>query len=69
MISWEASRSIFAPFRRKRYAGLEAVRKELSEIQTSIAFRSDEMEKKTKALNADQSMIPEPENFFKKENG
>ena len=50
-------------------AGLEAVRKELSEVQTSIAFRSDEMEKKTKALNADQSMIPEPENFFKKENG
>ena len=50
-------------------AGLEAVRKELSEVQISIAFRSDEMEKKTKALNADQSMIPEPENFFKKENG
>ncbi len=47
-------------------AELEEVRRELSGIQAEIVNRSDQMKTETEKLNADQSMIPQPEAYLKK---
>ena len=44
---------------------IELVRQQLSAIQGDLDNRSEEAKEATRALNADQSMIPAPEDYVK----